>query len=64
LAITLQPNGMSDQDARMIEVNNRRGVEKELGQLFVDRLALPLIGQNARFVEQLVDVRIAKARIV
>jgi len=31
---------MGDQDARMIEVNDGLIVEKELGQLFIDRLAL------------------------
>src|SRR5262249_45905065 len=48
----------------MIEVDDRLVVEKEPGQLFIDRLAQRLIRRNARFVEQLIHVGIARRRII
>src|SRR5262249_6657200 len=64
LSIALEPSGMGDQYAPMIQVENRRVLEHGLGQLLVDRLALRHFGGNARFVEQLVGVRIAIAGII
>src|SRR5262249_16484344 len=64
LPITLKPRRVSDQHARVIEVENRRIFQNDLGQLFVDRLALGHVGGNARLVEQIVDLRIAIACII
>src|SRR5262245_49733711 len=64
LPITLKLRRVSDQHARVIEVENRRIFLNNLGHLFIDRLALRHVGGNARLVEQIVDFRVAIAGII
>src|SRR5262245_60543218 len=64
LPITLKPRRVSDQHARVIEVENRRISQDDLGQFFINRLALRRVGGNARLVEQIVDFRVAIAGII
>src|SRR5262245_19937192 len=50
LFVAVEPRGVRDQSAAVVDVELRIIVENDLGQLLVDRLALRGIGDHARVV--------------
>ena len=58
LLVAFELGGVRDQDAAVIEVEQRLFLQHDLRQFFVDRLALRLVGDEAAVVERLVGLRL------
>src|SRR5260370_13517700 len=56
LLVTFELGSVCDQDLAVIEIDDRFVVERDFGQLFVDRLALRRIGNQALLVKHLVGL--------
>src|ERR1700758_1873985 len=59
LLVAFQPVGVCDQDAAVIEIEDRLILHDELGQFLVDRLALGHVGDEPGVIQRLVGILIA-----
>src|SRR5439155_17738729 len=64
LLVAFELGGVGDQQPAMIEIDDRQVVERGLGQLLVDRLALRGIVDQACVLQRLVGLGIGVAAVV
>ena len=55
---------MRDQDAAVVDVEQRLFLQHDLRQSFIDRLALRLVGDEAAVIERLVGLLVGPGAVV
>src|SRR3954447_26308220 len=64
LLVAFELGGMRDQDAAVVDVEQRLFLQHDLRQLFIDRLALRLIRHKAPVIERLVGLLVGPCAVV
>src|SRR5437764_7983811 len=64
LLVALAFGGVRDQDFAVIDIEQRLFIEHDLGQFFIDRLALGLIGDKTAAIERLVGIGVGPCAVI